>query len=307
MEYILQTSNLTKVYNGKEVVSNVNLHVRRGEIYGFLGPNGAGKTTVLRIITNLVKPTKGETSIFGQKLTPTSYEVFKKMGNVIEYPIFYEKLTARENLKIHCEYIGYYNEEAIDWALDMVQLKNFEGKQVKDFSLGMKQRLGLARAIITKPELLILDEPLNGLDPVGIKELRTLLKNLRDDYGITIFMSSHILAEIEQIADTIGIIKDGKLLQEVLMENIRLENVRYIEIQVDDTKKSSYVLHEFMKVDNFKIMGDYTIRIYETDVSEAEVSKVLILNGVLINKIQRKEHSLEAYFMKIINGGADRA
>lgn len=307
MEYILQTSNLTKVYNGKEVVSNVNLHVRRGEIYGFLGPNGAGKTTVLRIITNLVKPTKGETSIFGQKLTPTSYEVFKKLGNVIEYPIFYEKLTARENLKIHCEYIGYYNEEAIDWALDMVQLKNFEGKQVKEFSLGMKQRLGLARAIITKPELLILDEPLNGLDPVGIKELRTLLKNLRDDYGITIFMSSHILAEIEQIADTIGIIKDGELLQEVLMENIRLENVRYIEIQVDDTKKSSYVLHELMKVDNFKIMGDYTIRIYETDVSEAEVSKVLILNGVLINKIQRKEHSLEEYFMKIINGGADHA
>lgn len=307
MEYILQTSNLTKVYNEKEVVSNVNLHVRRGEIYGFLGPNGAGKTTVLRIITNLVKPTKGETSIFGQKLTPTSYEVFKKMGNVIEYPIFYEKLTARENLKIHCEYIGYYNEEAIDWALDMVQLKNFEGKQVKEFSLGMKQRLGLARAIITKPELLILDEPLNGLDPVGIKELRTLLKNLRDDYGITIFMSSHILAEIEQIADTIGIIKDGELLQEVLMENIRFENVRYIEIQVDDTKKSTYVLHELMKVDNFKIMGDYTIRIYETDVSEAEVSKVLILNGVLINKIQRKEHSLEEYFMKIINGGAGHA
>ncbi|WP_413367698.1 ATP-binding cassette domain-containing protein [Lysinibacillus sp. 3P01SB] len=307
MEYILQTSNLTKVYNGNEVVSNVNLHVRRGEIYGFLGPNGAGKTTVLRIITNLVKPTKGETSIFGQKLTPTSYEVFKKMGNVIEYPIFYEKLTARENLKIHCEYIGYYNEEAIDWALDMVQLKNFEGKQVKEFSLGMKQRLGLARAIITKPELLILDEPLNGLDPVGIKELRTLLKNLRDDYGITIFMSSHILAEIEQIADTIGIIKDGELLQEVLMENIRFENVRYIEIQVDDTKKSTYVLHELMKVDNFKIMGDYTIRIYETDVSEAEVSKVLILNGVLINKIQRKEHSLEEYFMRIINGGAGHA
>lgn len=307
MEYILQTSNLTKIYNGKEVVSNVNLHVRRGEIYGFLGPNGAGKTTVLRIITNLVKPTKGETSIFGQKLTPTSYEVFKKMGNVIEYPIFYEKLTARENLKIHCEYIGYYNGEAIDWALDMVQLKNFEGKQVKDFSLGMKQRLGLARAIITKPELLILDEPLNGLDPVGIKELRTLLKNLRNDYGITIFMSSHILAEIEQIADTIGIIKDGELLQEVLMENIRLENVRYIEMQVDDTKKSSYVLHELMKVDNFKIMGDYTIRIYETDVSEAEVSKVLILNGVLITKIQRKEHSLEEYFMKIINGGTDHA
>jgi ABC-2 type transport system ATP-binding protein len=307
MDYILHTSNLTKVYSGKEVVSNVNLHVRIGEIYGFLGPNGAGKTTVLRMVTNLVKPTKGETSIYGQKLTPTSYEVFKKIGSVIEYPVFYDKLTARENLKIHCEYIGYYNKEAIDWALDMVQLKDFEGKQVKNFSLGMKQRLGLARAIITKPELLILDEPLNGLDPVGIKELRTLLKNLKEDYGITIFMSSHILAEIEQIADTIGIIKDGKLLKEVLMENIRQENVRYIEIQVDDLKKSSYVLHELMKLNNFKIVDDKMIRIYGTAISEGEISKTLILNGVLIHKIHRKEHSLEEYFMKIINGGANDA
>lgn len=307
MEYILQTTNLSKVYSGKEVVSNVNLHVRRGEIYGFLGPNGAGKTTVLRMVTNLVKPTKGETILFGQKLTPTSYEVFKKIGNIIEYPVFYEKLTARDNLEIHCEYLGYYNKEAIDWSLDMVQLKGFEGKPVKDFSLGMKQRLGIARAIIMKPELLILDEPLNGLDPIGIKELRTLLKTLKEDYGITIFMSSHILAEIEQIADTIGIIKNGELLEEVLMESIRAENVKYIELQVDNMKKCSYVLHEVLKVDNFKILNDSTIRIYETNFSEAEISKALILNDVLINKMFKKEHSLEEYFMKIIDGGKKHA
>ena len=307
MEYILQTTNLTKVYSGKEVVSKVNLHVRKGGIYGFLGPNGAGKTTVLRLVTNLVKPTAGETSIFGKKLTPTSYEVLKKIGSVIEYPAFYEKLTARENLKIHCEYIGYYNQEAIDWALDMVQLKDIEGKQVKDFSLGMKQRLGIARAIITKPELLILDEPLNGLDPVGIKELRTLLKMLKEAYGITIFMSSHILGEIEQIADTIGIIKDGRLLKEELMESVRTENIGYIEVLVDDIKKGSYVLNELMKIGNFKVLDNHTIRIYETNIPEAEISKKLVLNDVLIQKIHRKEPSLEEYFMKIINGGLDHA
>ena len=307
MEYILQTSDLTKIYSGKEVVSNVNLHIKKGEIYGFLGPNGAGKTTVLRMVTNLVKPTNGETVIFGQKLTPTSYKVFNKIGNIIEYPVFYEKLTARENLYLHCEYIGYYNQEAIDWALNMVQLKDFEGKQVKDFSLGMKQRLGIARAIITKPELLILDEPLNGLDPVGIKELRMLLKNLKDDYGITIFISSHILGEIEQIADTIGIIKGGKLLKEVLMEKVRSENIRYIELQVDNAQKSTYILNETMKIHNFKVLDDKTIRIYETDTSEAEISKALILQGVLINKIHRKENSLEDYFMAMIDEEANYA
>ena len=303
MTYIIQTNNLTKIYKDKEVVSNVNLNVRKGEIYGFLGPNGAGKTTVMRMITNLVKPSRGEIVVCGQKLTSQSYEVLKRMGNIIEYPVFYDKLTARENLNLHCEYMGYYNKGAIDSALDMVQLKDIEGKYVKDFSLGMKQRLGIARAIITKPELLILDEPLNGLDPTGIKELRILFKTLKEDYGITILISSHILGEIEQIADTIGIIKDGQLIKEVLMENIRLENTAYIELQTDDSKKSVYVINEILKISNFKVLDDQTIRIYELEISQGEISKALILNGVLVNKINRKDYTLEDYFLKIINGG----
>ena len=303
MTYILQTNNLTKTYKDKEVVSNVNMNVKKGEIYGFLGPNGAGKTTVMRMITNLVKPSRGEIVVCGQRLTAKSYEMLKRMGNIIEFPVFYEKLTARENLNLHCEYIGYYNKGAIDSALDMVQLKDFEGKYVKDFSLGMKQRLGIARAIITKPELLILDEPLNGLDPEGIKELRILFKTLKEDYGITILISSHILGEIEQIADTIGIIKDGRLIKEVLMENIRLENAAYIELQTDDSKKSVYVMNELLKISNFKVLDDHTIRIYELERSQGEISKALIMNGVLVNKINKKEQTLEDYFLKIINGG----
>ncbi|MER1956867.1 MAG: ABC transporter ATP-binding protein [Solibacillus sp.] len=303
MNYILQAKNLTKIYKDKEVVSNVNLHVKKGEIYGFLGPNGAGKTTIMRMILNLVKPSHGEILVFDQKLTPTSYELFKRIGNIIEYPIFYDKLTARENLKLHCEYIGYYDKDGIDAALTMVQLKDFEDKPVKDFSLGMKQRLGIARAILSKPELLILDEPLNGLDPVGIKEVRKLFKILKEDYGMTLLISSHNLGEIEKVADTIAIIKEGRLINEVLMEEIRLENVGYIELETDDIKKSVFVINEILKITNFKIIDTQTIRIYESEIAEGEISKALILNDVLVTKMNKKEHSLEDYFMKMINGG----
>jgi len=206
MKYILRTNNLTKVLNNKEVVCNVNMNIKKGEIYGFLGPNGAGKTTIMKLMTNLIKPTSGEIEIFDEKLTDNSYEVLKRVGTIIEYPIFYEKLTARENLELHCEYMGYHDMKAIDRALDIVNLKNIDNKKVKEFSLGMKQRLGIARAITTKPEILILDEPINGLDPIGIKELRGIFKMLSKEYGITILISSHILSEIEEIADTIGVI-----------------------------------------------------------------------------------------------------
>lgn len=303
MTYIIQTNNLTKMYQGKEVVSNVSMNVKKGEIYGFLGPNGAGKTTIMRMITNLIKPTNGEIMMFGQKLTPTSYEVLKRIGSIIEYPVFYEKLTARENLHLHCEYVGYYNKDAIDSAIDMVQLKDFEGKPVKDFSLGMRQRLGIARAIISKPELLILDEPINGLDPIGIKELRHLFQLLSKDYGMTLLISSHILGEIEQIADTIGVIKDGKLMNEVSMERIRRENAAYIELQTDDAKKTAYVINEKLNITNFKVMDDNTIRIYELSKSQGEISKALIMNGVLVNEINKKNQTLEDYFLKMINGG----
>ena len=175
---MIKTNHLTKSFKGKEVVSDVNMHVKKGEIYGFLGPNGAGKTTIMKMLTNLIKPTSGEIEILGEKLTNTSYELLKRMGTIIEYPIFYEKLTAKENLLLHCEYMGYYNKQAIDQALGLVHLTNIENKLVKDFSLGMKQRLGIASAIMTKPELLMFDEPINGLDPIGIKEMRDLFKML---------------------------------------------------------------------------------------------------------------------------------
>ncbi|MFU0789072.1 MAG: ABC transporter-like protein [Virgibacillus proomii] len=222
MVYIIKTHNVTKCFQEKEVVSKINMNVKKGEIYGFLGPNGSGKTTLMKMLTNLIKPTAGEIEIFGQPLTPSSsYDVLGRIGSMIEYPIFYEKFTAKENLELHCEYMGYHNKKAINEVLEMVHLINIDNKPVENFSLGMKQRLGIARAIITRPELLILDEPINGLDPIGIREIRNLFKLLCKEYDITMLISSHILAEIEQMADTIGVVNKGKLIEEVSLEEMR--------------------------------------------------------------------------------------
>lgn len=307
MSYILTTNNLTKVFHGKEVISQVNMSVKKGEIYGFLGPNGAGKTTIMKMMTNLIKPTSGEIEIFGEKLTDTSYEVLKRIGTIIEYPIFYEKLTAGENLDLHCEYMGYHDKKAIQHALDLVGLKDINDKPVKDFSLGMKQRLGIARAIITKPDLLILDEPINGLDPIGIKELRDLFKMLCKEYGITILISSHILGEIEQMADTIGVISNGKLIEEVSMENINGRHTEYIEIAVDNSKKAAFILENNLGISNFKVIENDFIRIYDSSITQLDISKAFILNDVAVESISKKTSSLEDYFLKLINGGAIHA
>ncbi|MFF2179231.1 ABC transporter ATP-binding protein [Lysinibacillus sp. NPDC058147] len=307
MTYIVKTSQLTKVFEGKEVVSAVTMHVKKGEIYGFLGPNGAGKTTVMKMLTNLTKPTSGDIEIFGEKLMDHSYDVLKRMGTIIEYPIFYEDLTAKETLELHCEYMGYYDKKEIAHVLDLVKLKNTEKKRVKEFSLGMKQRLGIARAIITKPELLILDEPINGLDPVGIKELRELFKMLCKEYGITIIISSHILGEIEQLADTVGVIKDGRLIKEVSMDAVNRSQADYIEVIVNDGKKAAFIIESKLNITNFKLMDDNCIRIYDSAASQKVLSKTLIEHDIEIEGISKKTSSLEDYFLKLINGGVASA
>ena len=169
MSYILQTNHLTKTINGKDLVKNADIHVEKGTIYGFLGPNGAGKTTIMKMITNLWKPTDGSIEIFGEILTTKSYYLLKRMGNIIEFPVFYEHMSGIENLKLHSEYMGYYHPNNIEQTLELLSLSDAGNKPVKQYSLGMKQRLGIARAVLCKPELLILDEPTNGLDPAGMK------------------------------------------------------------------------------------------------------------------------------------------
>lgn len=299
MPYLLQTNHLSKTIGGKELVKNVTIHVKKGEIYGFLGPNGAGKTSVMKMVTNLWKPTEGTVELFGETLTPTSYEVLKRMGSIIEFPTFYDHLSGMENLRLHCEYMGYYQPGSIENTLEMLNLSDTADKSVKNYSLGMKQRLGIARAIICRPEFLILDEPTNGLDPAGMKQMRDIFKMLCTEYGITIMISSHILSEIENIADTIGIISHGQLMDEISMKEISEMHTAYIELTVEHTKKAAYVLSDKLHFSNFKIMNENTIRVYDHQSTVQSISKALTLNDVEISAIGKKTESLEDYFLKI--------
>lgn len=299
MPYILQTNNLTKTIGGKDLVNRVSLHIKKGEIYGFLGPNGAGKTTVMKMITNRWKPTNGSIEIFGEILTPQSYEVLKRMGSIIEFPTFYNHMTGYENLRLHCEYMGYYKHGSIENALDMLDLTDAAQKPVKNYSLGMKERLGIARAILCKPELLILDEPTNGLDPAGMKQIRDLLKTLCEEYGITIMVSSHILSEIESIADTIGVINHGMMINEIGMKEIEKMSLAYIELTVANPKKAAYVLSEKLGLSNFKIIENNKIRIYDQHISTQELSKAMALNDVEVTALGKQSETLEDYFLKM--------
>lgn len=302
MSYILQTNHLTKIIDGKELVKNVNIHVKKGEIYGFLGPNGAGKTTVLKMVTNLWKPTEGSIELFGRQLTPKSYEVLRRMGSIIEFPVFYDHLSGRENLWLHCEYMGYYHAGSVEKSLELLELGGAADKPVRTYSLGMKQRLGIARAILAGPELLVLDEPTNGLDPAGMKHLRDLFQMLCAEYGITMIISSHILSEVENIADTIGIINHGKMMKEISMKEISEMNTAYIQIGVENTKAAAFVLADKLELKQFKIMDDRTIRVYDRDVSTNDISEALAQNRVVIDGIGKKAESLEDYFLKLTGG-----
>lgn len=298
MDYVMQTLGLRKSYRGNLVVDDVNLHIPRGAIYGFVGPNGAGKSTVMKMILNLIQPDAGEVQLFGAKVTDHSYEIFKRVGSIIENPYFYEKMTARQNLELHCEYMGFPNRERIDEALHLVGLQNIEGKQVRHYSLGMKQRLAIARAILARPEFLILDEPINALDPEGIREMRNLFHRLNREDRTTIFISSHILAEVDLIADTIGIIQHGKLLKELPIEEIHKHQTEYISLQVDDAARTAALL-EKMGIKSFSVLDKEFLRIYDPGVSGKALSKFLIENGVGLESLGCRHDTLEDYFFQL--------
>lgn len=302
MDYILETTGLKKSFKGNVAVNDVSIHVPKGSIYGFVGPNGAGKSTIMKMLLDLVRPDEGEVRLFGEKVTDSSYEIFKRVGSIIENPCFYEKMTARQNLELHCEYMGFPNKERIDEVLEIVGLTNVGRKQVRQYSLGMKQRLAIARAILARPEFLILDEPINALDPDGIREMRELFQQLNQENETTIFISSHILSEVDLIADTIGIIQQGKLLAELPMEEIHKHQAEYIRLQVDDTTRSAAIL-EKMGITDFQVSDGEFIRIYSSDISGKALSEALIKNGVGLESLGRKHDTLEDYFFQLTKGG----
>lgn len=302
MDHIMETSGLRKSYKGNVVVNDVNIHVAKGSIYGFVGPNGAGKSTVMKMILNLIRPEAGEVRLFGEKVNGQSCEIFKRVGSIIENPYFYEKMTARQNLDLHCDYMGFPNKKRIDEVLQIVDLQNAERKQVRHYSLGMKQRLAIARAILARPEFLILDEPVNALDPEGIREMRHLFQRLNQEEGTTIFISSHILSEVDLIADTIGIIQHGNLLAELPIEEIHKHQAEYISLQVDDAAHAAALLEQ-MGVTNFSVLDKEFIRIYDPDISGKILSKTLIENGIGLESLGRRQDTLEDYFFQLTENG----
>ncbi|MBE6055757.1 ABC transporter ATP-binding protein [Clostridium sp.] len=303
MENILQTYNLTRKYGTTAAVDNINMNIKKGEIYGFLGRNGAGKTTTLRMIMGLISPTKGEYELFGKKMGDR--EVFGRIGAIIETPGFYPNLTARENLDIHRRLMGIPNKEYVDEALQIVGLTNYDikKKKVKKYSLGMKQRLGVARALLHKPELLILDEPTNGLDPVGIKEMRETLLDLNKKKEITILVSSHILGEIQQLATKIGIIHNGKLLEEIDYKSFEKKNRHYINLRVNNDKKAITILEKSMNIRDYEVIEPNKIRIYEMLDKSNDVAKKMISEGIDVYEVNVMNDTLEDYFVRLTGGG----
>ncbi|PFK29125.1 bacitracin ABC transporter ATP-binding protein [Bacillus cereus] len=300
---IIKTTNLTKIYGKQKSVDNLNIHVQQGEIYGFIGRNGAGKTTTIRMLLGLIKPTSGKIEIFGEEFSANQKEILRRIGSIVEVPGFYENLTAKENLFINAKIIGVHKKNAIEEALEIVGLQRETKKLVGKYSLGMKQRLGIARALLHYPELLILDEPTNGLDPIGIKEMRKLIKSLAQERNITILISSHILAEVEQLVDRMGIIHDGKLLEEVSLAALQKTNRKYLEFQVNDDNKAALLLEKQFHIFDYEVHDEGNIRVYSHFGQQGQINRTFVQNDIEVVKIMMSEDKLEDYFTKLVGGG----
>ncbi len=302
VDYVIKTNNLSKIYFKNKVVNSVNMHVERGKIYGLLGKNGAGKTTTMCMLLNLTYPSEGEIFLFGKNPKKYSNEIYPKIGSIIETPGFYENLTAYENLEIIAKLRGDYNPFNISSVLEMVNLSDAKSKRFKDFSLGMKQRLGIAAAIMHSPELLILDEPINGLDPFGIKEIRALLKRLSHEFGITILISSHILSEIENLADVIGFMDNGVLIEEMSRDELFNRLDKFVEFEVSDIDLAVNIFKELELRENidFTVNGNI-IRLYSHLNMRDKFNAIFVKAGIDVKKVNLCEENLEEFFTRFVS------
>ena len=301
-DYILKTNNLSKQYRNTLALHQVNLSIKKGDIYGFIGQNGAGKSTLLRIVMGLAFPSSGTIELFGKENNQVHSDAQKRMGAIIESPALFPNMTAFENLEVHRLQKGIPGKECITKTLVLVGLDSTGKKKVKNFSLGMKQRLGLAIALLSDPEFLILDEPTNGLDPMGIVELRVLLKKLNREKGLTILISSHILSELHQLATRYGIIHQGKLLEEISAKQLDEKCRRHIRIKVDEPAKAVTVLQLEIQTNDFEVLPDGTIKLYEYMDNVKKVSKALTDNGLVLEHLSQDGDSLESYFASLVGG-----
>lgn len=301
-DIIIETTGLTKVYGTQKSVVDLNLHVRRGRIYGLLGRNGAGKTTTMKMLLSLTQPTSGDIRIFGKDIRTSEKEILSQIGSLIESPGFYPNLTGTENLKIFAQLRGLNRKNAIHDALDLVGLPFRDKKLYSQYSLGMKQRLAIALSVMHDPALLILDEPINGLDPIGIAEIRAFIRALGDEKGKTVLISSHILSEIALLADDIGIIDQGRLLEEGSLKELEEKNHKFIHFSLSDAERAAALLTTQFKTQRFDVEDEHTLRLLDLTLPVPSINRYFVENGIDISEVRVCEATLEDYFKKVTGG-----
>lgn len=301
-KYVLQTNHLTKMYKSQLALNNVNLSIKKGSIYGFIGQNGAGKSTLIRIVSGLAFPNSGAIELFGKTEERDLIQARKRIGTIIEGPALYPQMTAAENLEAHRLLKGIPGKGCIDKTLALVGLQDTGKKVAKNFSLGMKQRLGLAIALLGDPEFLILDEPINGLDPMGVVEIRELLKRLNREHGITILISSHILSELHLLATHYGIIHKGELLEQLTINELNEKCQQFLHIKVDNPNKAASIIETELSTTDFEVMPDGVIKLFKYLDIPGKVSTTLTQAGLVIEQFMPMGEDLESYFMNRIGG-----
>ena len=301
-EIVLATHSVSRAYGHSRVLDRVSVTVRKGDIYGLVGRNGAGKTTLMRMVTGQSYPTEGSVELFGQ----TGRELLqarRRTGAMIEVPSFAPFLTARENLEYYRVQRGIPGRETVDEVLELVDLRDTGKKKFKTFSLGMKQRLGLALALMNRPDLLILDEPINGLDPEGVAEFRALLRRLNRERETTILISSHILTELSSVATCYGFLEQGKVLEEVSAQAIHDKCRTCLRLTVGDAPRAAMLLQTGLGTDNFEVRPGNVIDLYDCLDQPEKVSAALAGGGVPLLAMEQKSADLETYFLNLIGGG----
>lgn len=300
-DYILKTKDITKIYGKNKALDKVSIELKKGEIYGLIGRNGAGKTTLLKTISGLSFPTQGEVFLFGKNIDSDN-NLLERIGVLIENPGIYPNLSAYENMKLKCLSYGINKEGYIESLLEQVGLENVGKKKTKEFSLGMKQRLGLALALVGEPDLLLLDEPVSGLDPQGIIEIRDILLKLNKEKNITIIISSHILEELAKLSTRFGIIDNGQIIKEIYKEEL-LEKVKdKIEIKTDQVEKTVNILEEKFKITNLKVIDNTNIHVYEKLEKSGDINVELSKAGIKVDSLSINQGSLEEYYINLTGG-----
>lgn len=301
-EDVLVTRGLTKRYGDHEAVSSVDLRLRRGRVYGLIGRNGAGKTTLMRLVTGLSIPTAGSIELFGSGAGAPRQEDLARMGSLIESPPLHGGMTAQQNMRIHRLLRGVPDSAVEERLLAQVGLADTGRKKVKNFSLGMRQRLGIALALIAEPELLVLDEPVNGLDPQGVVEVRRLIRDLAAERGITVLISSHNLPELFQTASDYIIVDGGRVKCTLTLEELEQQTQRSLEIAAEDTEHLVTVLERDLPEVPFTVMPDRTVRLHDRTEHPDQVLRTLVAADVWPTRLARKGESLESFFLSVIGG-----